>query len=148
MKFYCGIDLHARDSFVCVIDDKDQIHFKGKIENQLGLFLYHLNSFSPRPSVVVESTLNWYWLVDGLMDAGFEVTLAHTLGLYTIKGAKVKTDKRDAFNLARLLRLDAIPKAYIYPRDKRPIRDLLRKRSRLVTLRAAEYGNVRRMLLQ
>ena len=148
MKFYCGIDLHARDSFVCIIDDNDRVLLKERIDNRLELFLYHLNSFTPRPSVVVESTLNWYWLVDGLMDAGFEVTLAHTLGLYMITGAKVKTDKRDAFNLARLLRLDAIPKAYIYPKDKRPTRDLLRKRSRLVTLRAAEYGNVRRMLLQ
>ena len=148
MKFYCGIDLHARDSFICIIDDKDKIHFDGKIQNQIEQFLFHLNSFSPRPSVVVESTLNWYWLVDGLMEAGFDVSLAHTLGLYMIKGAKVKTDKRDAFNLARLLRLEAIPKAYIYPKDKRPIRDLLRKRRRLVNLRVAEYGNVRRMLLQ
>jgi len=148
MKFYCGIDLHARDSFVCIIDDKDKIHIKERIQNQLEIFLYHLNSFSPRPSVVVESTLNWYWLVDGLMEAGFDVSLAHTLGLYMIKGAKVKTDKRDAFNLARLLRLEAIPQAYIYPKEKRPTRDLLRKRKRLIILRAADYGNLRRMLLQ
>jgi transposase len=148
MKFYCGIDLHARDSFVCVIDDRDKIHLKEKLSNQLVHFLYHLNEFSPRPSVVVESTLNWYWLVDGLKDAGFEVTLAHTLGLHMIKGAKVKTDKRDAFNLARLLRLEAIPKAYIYPKEKRPIRDLLRRRSRLVRLRAAEYSDIRRVLYQ
>jgi hypothetical protein len=57
--------------------------------------------------------------------------LAHTLGLYIIKGAKVKTDKRDAFTLAKLLRVDAIPEAYIYPKDKQAIRDLLQKRNQL-----------------
>ncbi len=56
--------------------------------------------------MVVESTLNWYWLVDGLEEAGFEVKLAHTLGLFMITGAKVKTDRRDAFTLARLLNPD------------------------------------------
>jgi len=148
MKFYCGIDLHARDSFICIIDDSEKIHFKGKIPNRLENFIYHIGSFSPRPSVVVESTLNWYWLVDGLMDVGFEVTLAHSLGLYMITGAKVKTDRRDAFSLARLLRLNAVPHGYIYPKEKRPVRDLLRKRNRLVNLRAAEYTDLRRVLYQ
>ncbi len=148
MRFYCGIDLHARDCFVCVIDDQDKIHLKSKVPNHLPSILDRLEAFSPRPSVVVESTLNWYWLVDGLQEAGFEVKLAHTLGLYMITGAKVKTDRRDAFTLARLLRLGAIPEAYIYPKDKRPIRDLLRRRNRLVFLRATVYGHLRRTLLQ
>jgi transposase len=148
MRFYCGIDLHARDCFLCVIDDQDKIHLKSKVSNHLPSILDQLEAFSSRPSVVVESTLNWYWLVDGLQEAGFEVKLAHTLGLYMITGAKVKTDRRDAFTLARLLRLGAIPEAYIYPKDQRPIRDLLRRRKRLVFLRAAVYGDLRRTLLQ
>ncbi len=148
MRFYCGIDLHARDCFLCVIDDQDKIHLKSKVPNHLPSILDRLEAFSPRPSVVVESTLNWYWLVDGLQEAGFEVKLAHTMGLFMITGAKVKTDRRDAFSLARLLRLGAIPEAYIYPKEKRPIRDLLRRRNRLVSLRAAVYGDLRRTLLQ
>ena len=148
MRFYCGIDLHARDCFLCVIDDQDKIHLKSKVSNHLPTILDRLEAFSSRPSVVVESTLNWYWLVDGLQEAGFEVKLAHTLGLYMITGAKVKTDRRDAFTLARLLRLGAIPEAYIYPKDKRPIRDLLRRRNHLVFLRASLYGDLRRTLLQ
>ncbi|NIO05000.1 MAG: hypothetical protein GTN74_10405 [Proteobacteria bacterium] len=98
--------------------------------------------------MVVESTPNWYSLVDGLGEAEFEVKLAHTMGLFMIIGAKVKTDRRDAFSLARLLRLGAIPEAYIYPKDQRPIRDLLRRRNRLVFLRAAVYGDLRRTLLR
>lgn len=148
MPLYCGIDLHARDSIICVIDESERIRLREKIPNRMEVFLSHLNTFTPKPSVVVESTINWYWLVDGLMDAGFEVTLAHTLGLSMITGAKVKTDKRDAFVLARLLRLGAVPKGYIYPKEQRPIRDLLRYRKTLVGRRAAEYGSLWKMLAQ
>jgi transposase len=148
MRFYCGIDLHAKDCFLCVIDDQDKIHLKSKVPNHLPGILDRLEAFPSRPSVVVESTLNWYWLVDGLEGAGFEVKLAHTLGLYMITGAKVKTDRRDAFTLARLLRLGAIPEAYIYPKDSRPIRDLLRRRNRLVSVRGSGYAALSRALLQ
>jgi len=148
MKFYCGIDLHATNSFLCVIDDKDKILLKEKLKNDLGDIIYALESFSPRPSVVVEATINWYWLIDGLQEAGFDVKLAHSMALYMITGAKVKTDRRDAFSLAKLLRLDAIPEAYIYPKARRPIRDLLRKRKQVVRLRANAYGALRRVLLQ
>ena len=70
------------------------------------------------------------------------------MGLYMITGAKVKTDRRDAFKLAKLLRLDAIPEAYIYPKEVRPIRDLLRRRNRLVRLRAEAYVAIKRKFQQ
>src|SRR5207253_2924758 len=98
--------------------------------------------------IVVESTFNWYWLIDGLQAAGFEVVLAHTLGLYLITGAKVKTDRRDAYSLAKLLLAGVVPAAYIYPVETRPVRDLLRRRTRLVQVRAGEYGSLRRLLLR
>jgi transposase len=148
MEYYCGIDLHARDSYLCIIDEKDRIELREKVPNHLEIIVGMLDRFCPRPAVVVEATLNWYWLIDGLQGVGFEVKLAHTLGLYMITGAKVKTDRRDAFSLARLLRLDAVPEAYIYPKDTRPIRDLLRRRRHLVSVRAAMYGFMRNVLLQ
>ena len=148
MRFYCGIDLHAKDSYLCVIDRKEKIHLRKKVPNQLPIILHELDQFSPKPSVVLESTLNWYWIVDGSQEAGFNVKLAHIFGLRMITGAKVKTDRRDAFGLAKLLRLDAVPEAYIYPKEKRPARDLLRRRNRLVMLRAGEYGSLRRLLLK
>jgi len=70
------------------------------------------------------------------------------MGLYMITGAKVKTDRRDAFSLARLLRLDAILEAYIYPKDTRPIRDVLRRRTRMVRLRAEAYVAIKRKFQQ
>lgn len=86
----------------------------------------------PNLQIVVESTFNWYWLVDGLQNLGFDLCLAHTLGLSLITQAKVKTDRRDAFTLTKLLRAGVMPKAYIYPAHTRPVRDLLRRRLKLV----------------
>jgi transposase len=148
MQYYCGIDLHSKDSWLCVIDEKDEIHLRKKVPNHLPTILHELERFSPKPSAAVESTLNWYWLVDGLQEAGFEVKLAHIFGLRMITGAKVKTDRRDAFSLAKLLRLDAIPEAYIYPRQRRPMRDLLRRRNRMVSVRATAYVSMKQLLLQ
>ena len=148
MKFYCGVDLHSKSSQVCVIDEEGEVRINQKVPNLLKGFLQILEPFEPKPEVVVESTFNWYWLIDGLQDAGFEVTLAHTLGLYMITKVKVKTDRRDAHTLANLLRIDAVPKAYIYPKETRPVRDLVRVRTQVVRLRAAEYTYLRRLFYQ
>jgi transposase len=148
MIFYSGIDLHSRQSTICVIDDKDNIQLRITVPNQIEQILQPLQSFTPFPEVAVEATLNWYWLVDGLQEAGFKVKLAHPFGLQIIKKAKVKTDNRDAFNLARLLRLDALPESYIYPKTKRPIRDLLRRRQKIVSLRASDYVTLQRVFQQ
>lgn len=86
--------------------------------------------------------------MDGLREIGYDVCLAHTLGPYMITGAKVKTDRRDAYTLAKPLKAGVIPKAYIYPHETRPIRDLLRRRSNIVQLRAGEYASLRRLLLR
>jgi transposase len=148
MKFYCGLDLSARDCYVCVIDDNLSILVREKVKNELPRIIALIEPFRENLQIVVESTFNWYWLVDGLQERGFDVCLAHTLGLYMITGAKVKTDRRDAFALAKLLKAGVIPKAYIYPKGTRPTRDLLRRRSTLIKLRAEEYGSLRRLLLR
>jgi transposase len=138
MPFDCGMDLSARDGQVCVIDKKLALRVQQQVRNELAGILRLLEPVKARLHIVVESTFNWYWLVDGLQEAGYDVCLAHTLGLYMITGAKVKTDRRDALALAKLLKAGMIPKASSYPQDTRPIRDLLRQRSRLVALRAGE----------
>lgn len=146
--FYCGIDLSARDSHLCVVDDDLSIHLQMKAPNELPLISDLLLPFMPDLQIVVESTFNWYWLVDGLQSLGFDLCLAHTLGLSLITQAKVKTDRRDALTLAKLLRAGMMPKAYIYPATTRPARDLLRRRLKLVQLRAQEYGCLRQLLLR
>jgi len=148
MKFYCGIDLSARDCQVCVIDEQLKIVVQQKLRNELPKICQLLAPYKGKLKIVVESTFNWYWLIDGLQAEGFDVVLAHTLGLYLITGAKVKTDRRDAYALAKLLLVGAVPAAYIYPAETRPVRDLLRRRLHLVQVRAGEYGSLRRLLLR
>jgi transposase len=143
MTFYCGIDLHSKKSHVCIIDKDGKKVKEENLNNNLTLILEFLKLFGKDVHIVIESTINWYWIVDGLMEAGYDVKLAHTLGLHMITGAKVKTDRRDAFKLAKLLRMGEIPEAYIYPKEKRPLRDLLRRRVELVQERAACYSSLR-----
>ena len=87
--------------------------------------------------IVVESTYNWYWLVDALMEEGYKVHLANPAAIQQYSGLKHADDKHDAFWLAEMLRLGILPEGYIYPREERPLRDLLRKRGHLVRLRTS-----------
>ena len=87
---------------------------------------------------MVESTYNWYWLVDGLMDNGYKVHLANPSAIKQYEGLKHSDDVTDAFHLANLLRLGIIPEGYIYPKEERPMRDLLRKRLQLVQQHTAQ----------
>jgi transposase len=146
--FYWGIVLSATSSHLCVVDENLSIQLQQKTANELPRIVALLDTFKSNLQVVLESTFNWYWLVDGLLHLGFDVCLAHPLGLSMITAAKVKTDRRDAFTLAKLLRAGMIPKAYIYPAKTRPLRDLLRRRMQAVQLRAREYGGLRQLLLR
>jgi len=88
MKFYCGIDLSARDCHVCVIDEQLKIVVQQKLRNELAKICQLLGPYKANLKIVVESTFNWYWLIDGLQAEGFDVVLAHTLGLYLITGTR------------------------------------------------------------
>lgn len=146
--FYGGIDLHAKNAQACVIDGQGVRMKEKKLDNNLPQIFEFFEPFGGETQIAIESTVNWYWLVDGLMNAGFDVKLAHPLGLKLITDAKVKTDRRDAYKLANLLRLDALPEAYVYPKETRPLRDLLRRRSDLVVERARCYQSLRMQFLQ
>ena len=97
--YYCGIDLHAKNCVLGVIDEVGHPVDEAKLPNDLEKILAFLSPYGPDLHIAIESTINWYWIVDGLQEAGYDVHLAHTLGLYMITGAKVKTDRRDAFKL-------------------------------------------------
>jgi transposase len=96
--------------------------------------------------VVVESTFNWYWLVDGLMEAGYRVHLANTAAIQQYAGLKHTDDHSDARWLAHMLRLGLLPKGYIYPKEERPVRDLLRKRSQLVRHQTAHLLSIQNLV--
>ncbi|MBI5188889.1 MAG: transposase [Nitrospirae bacterium] len=140
-QFYSGIDLGSRESHICVINEDDKKLVDMKVDNDLSTIEALLSPYKRRLQVVVESTFNWDWIVYGLQDRGYDVKLAHVLGLKAITWSKKKTDKWDAFILARLLRSRMIPEAYIYPKETRPLRELLRDRMRLSQKRASEYGS-------
>jgi hypothetical protein len=79
MTLYCGIDLHANNCVVAVLDESDETIYEKRLPNDLSTIITVLQPYQAALSgCVVESTYNWYWLVDGLMDAGFQVHLAHT----------------------------------------------------------------------
>lgn len=138
MKLYCGIDLHSTNSYVAIIDAKGKRIFKEKLPNDIALIVERLDLYSGSlQGIVVESTYNWYWLVDGLMAEGYALHLANPSAIQKYKGLKHADDQHDAFWLAELLRLNILPEGYIYPKEERPIRDLLRKRSHLVSLRSS-----------
>jgi transposase len=143
---YSGIDLHSNNAVVAVIDDQDQVLYCKRLANDLSSIIAVLARFhEDLQGVEVESTYNWYWLVDGLMAAGFAVHLANTAAIKQYEGLKYAGDERDAVFLAHIFRLGLLPEGYIYPPEERGLRDLARKRMQLVqqsTLNTLSIENI------
>lgn len=133
MELYGGIDLHSNNCVINLVDEKATVVFKKRVTNDLSAILILLEPYRDAiAGLVVESTYNWYWLVDGLMDDGFTVHLANTAAIQQYSGLKHADDDSDANWLANMLRLSILPEGYIYPKEERMLRDLLRKRLQLV----------------
>src|SRR5438034_1204096 len=133
---YSGIDLHSNNSVVAIIDDADRIVAQKRLPNDITKIVGFLARWQDDlAGVVVESTYNWYWLVDGLQDAGLHVHLANTAAFKQYDGLKHSGDETDAQHLAHLLRLGILPTGTILPREHRVVRDLARKRMQLVNCR-------------
>jgi transposase len=146
MKTYVGIDLHSDNVVIGLINETDSVLFKKRLPNDLGIIISVLNPYKENiVGVVIESTYNWYWLVDGLMDAGYRVHLANTAAIVQYEGIKYTDDTSDALWLAKLLRLGLLPEGYVYPKGERSVRDLLRKRSQLVRQRTANLLSVQNL---
>jgi transposase len=147
MPLYGGIDLHANNSVVVLLNDQDQVIYQKRLPNHLPTILEPLNlHHGELEGVVVESTYNWYWLVDGLMEAGYRVHLANPAAMQQYSGLKYTDDPSDARWLAHLLRLGVLPEGYIYPKTERAVRDLLRKRAHLVRQHTANILSVQNIL--
>lgn len=147
MALYCGIDLHANNSVVAVMDEQDRAVYERRLPNELGLIVEALRPYrSELIGCVVESTYNWYWLVDGLLDAGLPVRLAHTAAVPQYEGIKYSNDHSDARHLAHLLRLKILPEGHIMPKDERAVRDLLRRRLLLVRQRTLHHLSLQSLI--
>lgn len=135
---YGGIDLHSNNSVVTVIDGGDRVMAEKRLPNDLTKIRAFLAPWQAElAGVVVESTYNWYWLVDGLQAAGFIVHLANTAAIKRYDGLKHSGDETDARYLAQLLRLGILPTGTILPPEARSVRDLARKRMQLVRSRVS-----------
>lgn len=147
MKKFSGIDLHSNNSVIVVTDEADRMVVRERFPNDLSVIL---NALEPHREelvgVVVESTFNWYWLVDGLQAAGYRVHLANTTAVKKYDGLKYSGDVADAAHLAQLLRLGILPQGYICPPELRAMRDLARRRMQLVRTRTMQILSIENVL--
>jgi transposase len=149
MSIYAGIDLHSNNIFLGIIDNYSKRLFSKRLANNLNVIKKALQPFKDSlVGIAVESTFNWYWLVDGLQDAGYKMHLANPAAIKQYEGIKHTDDKSDAFWLAQMLMLGILPEGYIYPKEERPTRDLLRRRLMYVRQRTAHVLSLKRMLLR
>jgi transposase len=146
MKLFGAIDLHSNNNVTVLIDERDEVVYRKRLPNDLRLIIEQLSPYqSTLEGIVVESTYNWYWLVDGLMEQEHRVHLANTAAIQQYEGLKYTDDDSDARWLAHLLRLGVLPQGYIYPKEERAVRDLLRKRSQLVHQKTANLLSVQNL---
>jgi len=141
-QFYCGVDLHARTMYLCILDANGQVVFDKNLAAQPDAFLQAVAPFRDGLVVAVECLFCWYWLADLCAKEQLPFVLGHALYMKAIHGGKSKNDQIDAGKIARLLRGGNLPQAYVYPAGMRATRDLLRRRMYLVHKRAETIAHV------
>lgn len=147
-KFYCGIDLHARTMYLCILDTEGKILLHRDIRTDPDIFLKTIAPYREDLAVAVECIFTWYWLADLCSQEKIPFVLGHALYMKAIHGGKAKNDKIDAYKIAALLRGGMMPMAYVYPPEMRSTRDLLRRRTHLARKRAELLAHVQNTLHQ
>jgi transposase len=135
-QYYCGVDLHARTMYLCIVNQADEILYHREIPTKAGLFLEKLAPYREDVVVCVECIFTWYWVADLCAAEKIPFVLGHALYMKAIHGSKTKNDRIDSKKIAKLLRAGMIPMAYVYPKAMRSTRDLLRRRMLFVRHRA------------
>ena len=139
-----GIDLHSNNLVIGIVDQSGQRLKHQKLDCNLQQVEQFLAPFKAQlKSIAVESTYNWYWLVDGLRARSYPVVLANPAQIDQYSGIKHADDKNDAYFLAELQRLNILPTGHIYDPVLRPVRDLLRRRMSLVHQRSVSKASTR-----
>src|SRR6185503_5865820 len=141
-RFYCGVDLHTRKMYVCIVGHDGEIHLHRNLRTDAKEFLYAVRPFRDNLVVAAECMFCWYWLADLCAAEGIEFVLGHALYMRAIHGGKVKNDKLDSEKIAVLLRGGMLPMAYVYPSEMRSTRDFLRRRMHLVRRRSEAIVHV------
>jgi len=140
--FYCGIDLHARTMYLCIMNQQGETVFQKNIPSKPEHFLKAVAPYREDIVVAVECMFTWYWLADLCAQENIAFVLGHALYMKAIHGGKAKNDRIDAQKIAVLLRGGMIPMAYVYPAEMRATRDLLRRRMHLTRKRAELIAHI------
>lgn len=141
-EFYCGIDLHAKGMYMCIMNQQGEILYHKNIATDRLIFLSEIKPYREDLVVAVECVFTWYWLADLCMKEHIEFVLGHALYMKAIDGGKTKNDKIDSQKIAALLRGGMIPQAYVYPQKMRAARDLLRRRIFLTRKRSEFLSHI------
>lgn len=141
-KYYCGIDLHTKKMYLCIVDSTGEIVLHRNIKTDRDVFLKTIEPFREDIVVAVECMFTWYWIADLCTQEGIPFVLGHALYMKAIHGGKAKNDKIDSHKIGALLKGGMIPMAYVYPAKMRATRDLLRRRNHLMRKRAELYAHI------
>ena len=141
--YYCGIDLHTKTMYVCIIDQENNVLVHQDIPTKAEPFLALINPYREGLIIGVECVFCWYWLADLCHQQALAFLLGHALYMKAIHGGKTKNDKIDALKIAKLLKGGNFPLAYVYPQQMRATRDLLRRRTYLVRIRSEVQGHIK-----
>ena len=141
-KYYCGVDIHAKTMYLCIIDQEARIIKQKNIKSNPAAFMKAIEKYRDDIVVSAECMFTWYWLADLCAKERITFILGHALYMKAIHGGKAKNDRIDAYKIAYLLRGGNIPMAYVYPPEMRATRDLMRRRNHLVRKRAELLGHI------
>jgi transposase len=141
-RYYCGIDLHTRTMYVCILDAAGQVLVHRNLPAKPETFLEVIAPYREDLVVAVECIFTWYWLADLCAKEEIRFVLGHALFMKAIHGGKAKNDKIDAHKIAVLLRGGMLPQAYVYPAGMRATRDLLRRRLHIVRKRGQLLAHI------
>lgn len=141
-KYYCGIDLHTKKMFICILDEKGDIREHQNMKTNPESFLTAIAPYREDIVVAVECVFTWYWIADLCQKEGIPFVLGHALYMKAIHGGKAKNDKIDSKKIAVLLRGGMIPMSYVYPEKMRATRDLMRRRNHLMYKRSELLAHI------
>jgi transposase len=141
-RFYCGVDLHTKRMYLCIFDHEGNKRLHRNMRAKPHDFLSAIQGFRDDLVVGVECMFTWYWLADLCQDENIKFILGHALYMKAIHGGKKKDDKIDSEKIARLMRGGTFPLSYVYPREMRATRDLLRRRTFLMRRRSELLAHV------
>lgn len=141
-NYYCGVDLHARNMYTCVLDPRGEVLLHRDLPANPEAFLEAIAPYRDNLAVAAECMFTWYWLADLCAQEGIRFVLGHALYMKAIHGGKAKNDRIDSHKIATLLRGGMLPQAYVYPAEMRSTRDLLRRRLKLVRQRGELLAHI------